>query len=140
MRICLSILLLAIAFTSCKKGELPVPKHDSGSVNTSAIDMASNYKYQVYFDLKTNSVVGQNLKTAWDLGFEATADGDRVILNSSKAMYAFNTGETDFESVTDTAGFAAHRTWDAASGNLDSTAIGDWVGKKESYIFFFCFF
>jgi len=128
------IISLAVVFTSCKKGELPVPKHDSGSVVTSSIDMGSNYKYQVYFDLKTNSVVGQNLKTAWDLGFEAKTSGNRIILNASKAMYAYNTGSTDFASITDTAGFAEHKTWDAASGNLDSTAIGNWIGNNEVYI------
>lgn len=134
MRNYLVILISAFAFVSCKKGELPVPKHDSGAVYTSTVDISSNYKYQVYFDLKTNSVVGQNLKTAWDLGFEATATGNRIILNGSKAMYAYNTGITDFASVTDTSGFAANKSWDAPSGNLDSTAIGDWIGANTVYI------
>jgi len=128
------ILVVAMIFVSCKKGEIPVPKHNSGSVHTSSVDISSNYKYQVYFDLKTNSVVGQNLKTAWDLGFEATSDGNRIVLNGSKAMYAYNTGVADFSAITDTNGFAAHKTWDAPSGNLDSTAVGNWVGTNNVYI------
>lgn len=133
-----TIIFLAIAgvllISSCKKDELPVPKHNAGSVITSSVSMESNYKYQLYFDLKTNSIVGQNLKTSWDMGFEATPEGFRVILNESKAMYAMNTGTSDFGSVTDTSGFAAAKKWDAASGNLDSTAIGDWRTDHNVYI------
>jgi len=123
-----------LLLSSCEKNELPIPKHDAGSVVTSSVSMESNYKYQVYFDLKTNTVVGQNLKTSWDMGFEATSNGYRIILNESKAMYAFNTGTSDFESVTDTTGFAAGKKWDASSGNLDSTAIGDWRINHAVYI------
>lgn len=123
-----------MAFISCKKGELPVPKHDAGDVITSAVNMESNYKWQIYFDLKTNSVVGQNLKTSWDLGFEATMTGYRIILNTSKAMFARNTGNSNFITVTDTLGFALSKRMDEPTGNLDSTAIGDWRITNNVYI------
>ncbi|CAG0964836.1 hypothetical protein FLAV_00902 [Flavobacteriales bacterium] len=119
---------------SCKKEELPIPAHDPGDVITATINMESNYKWQLFYDLNTNTVVGQNLKTSWDLGFEATSSGYRIILNTSKAMFARNTGNTNFTTVTDTIGFASNKRWDEASGNLDSTAIGDWRNTNNIYV------
>lgn len=129
-----SIILLFGIITSCQKDELPVPKHKSGNVITATVNMNSNYKYQIFYDLETNSVISQNLKTAWDLGFETSENGYRIILNSSKAMFAYNTGQTDFSAITDTTGFAANKKWDAPSGNLDSTAIGNWKTNTPVYI------
>jgi hypothetical protein len=79
-------------------------------------------------------VVGQNLKSSWDLGFETSANGYRVILNTAKAMFTWNTGDTNFVAVNDTTGFFANRSWDEASGNLDSTAIGNWTTDHPVYI------
>jgi hypothetical protein len=123
-----------LLFVSCKKEELPVTAHDPGNVITSYVNMDPSYKWQFYYDLGTNTVVGQNLKTVWDLGFEATGNGYRVILNTAKAMYARNTGSTVFSGVTDTNGFTFNRKWDEPSGNLDSTAIGDWRTTNHVYI------
>lgn len=97
---------------SCKKEELPVLAHDPRNVTTATVNMESNYKWQLFYDLKTNTVVGQNLKTSWDLGFEATPSGYRIILNTSKAMFARNTGNTDFTDITDTIGFTVNKKWD----------------------------
>jgi hypothetical protein len=49
-------------------------------------------------------------------------------------MFARNTGSTDFSAVTDTNGFELNKSWDVPSGNLDSTAIGDWRNKNEVYL------
>lgn len=122
------------ALFSCKKEELPVPIHDPGNILTSTVNLESNYKWQFFYDLKTNSFVGQNLKTSWDLGFETSANGYRIILNTSKAMFARNTGITNFSEVSDTIGFATNKNWDEASGNLDSTAIGDWKNTNNVYL------
>lgn len=123
-----------ILFFSCKKEELPVPAHDPGNVTTATVNMESNYKWQLFYDLKTNTVVGQNLKTSWDIGFEATTSGYRIILNTSKAMFARNTGNTNFATITDTTGFAVNKKWDEASGSLDSTAISDWRTTNNVYV------
>jgi hypothetical protein len=125
---------IVILLSSCQKEELPVPAHDPGDIITATVNMESNYKWQIYYDLKTNTVVGQNLKTSWDLGFESSHNGFHIILNSSKAMFARNTGKTDFLSVTDTIGFSVNKKWDEASGNLDSTAIGDWRNTNNVYV------
>ena len=128
--------LFIIGFSSCVKKELPVPAHQSGDVTTSTVDMDASYKYQVYYNLKTNTVIGQNLKTIWDIGLETSPAGYHIVLNASKSMFALNTGKTDFASVsyTDTSGFGVNRKWDEASGNMDSTAIGDWRGTNKVFI------
>lgn len=128
------IFTLCTILFSCKKAELPVPKHDAGNVTTSTVNMDASYKWQIYFDLKTNSVVGQNLKTAWDLGFENGAAGFHVVLNTAKFMFAYNTGDTNFSAIVDTIGFALNKKWDSPSGSLDTTAIGNWQGLNNVYI------
>ena len=119
---------------SCEKEELPVPKHSPGNVITATVDMESNYKWQLFYSLKNNAVVSKNLKTIWDIGFETSADGYRIIINSAKFMFVSNMGNVSFNAVTDTSGFEANKKWDEASGNLDSTAIGDWRNKNNVYL------
>jgi hypothetical protein len=126
MKLLTIFLSSAIMLISCVKDELPLPKHNPGNVITNTVNMGSNYKWQVYFNLKNNTVVGENLKTIWDLGFETSIDGYRIILNSSKAMYAAKTNQTNFSLVTDTTGFSAIKDFDSPTGNMEQTAIGDW--------------
>lgn len=124
----LGCLLLLLA---CRKEEIAIPNHNPGKVITATVDMTKDYRWQIYFDLKTNSVVGKNRKKAWDLGFETSATGFHVVINSSKFMTVYNTGETDFATVSTIAGEQLN---DAVSGNFDSTAIGDWRNTKPVYI------
>lgn len=126
MKYSIVFISLILAFSSCVKEELPIPKHDPGDVITNSVNMGSTYKWQVYFSLKNNTVVGENLKTNWDLGFESSSTGYRIILNSSKVMYAANTNQTDFGLVTDTTGFGINKKFDSPTGNMEYTAIGDW--------------
>lgn len=125
---------ICFLISSCTKEELPVLPHNAGNVTTSTVNLEANYKWQVFYNLKTNTVVSQNLKTAWDLGFENNTEGYHLILNTSKVMMASNTHVTSFEEIKDTAGFYSHRKWDAPGGDMDSTAIGDWRGTNPVYI------
>lgn len=126
----ISILLIITSFLllSCEKEEIPVEAHDQGDIITNSVKMEADYRYQLYFDLETNTMVKQHHKTIWDLGFETSATGNKVVLNTSKLMYAANTQQTNFASVVDTAGLTFK--WDASSGNLDSTAIGTWTANN----------
>jgi hypothetical protein len=124
-------LITAIALisllSSCFKEDEKIIPHDPGDVLTDSVRVATNgkYYYQSYYDLGTESIVRTNLKDSWDLGFECTVKGTKIILNSSNFMKAANSGITDFEMPVDTIGY----TWkfDASSGNPDSTAFGGWV-------------
>ncbi len=123
-----------LCITACETVELPVPKHETGNIITATVDMHTDYSYQIFYDLETHAVISQNLKTDWDLGFETSPAGNRIILNAANAMFAMNTANPDFSSVTDTAGFAMAKVFDAPTGNMDSTAIGNWQEGNPVYI------
>ncbi len=124
-------LSIALLLVSCETKELPVPARQMA---TSQIEMGGAYEYQVFYNLSTDSVISKNLKWDWDLGFECSPDGFRVILNSSKLMYAAPTDKEQLEQVKDTSGYEVSKHLDASSGNKDSTAIGDWRINKPVYI------
>lgn len=121
----LILIVISFFFVACEKEEIPIKAHDPGDVITNSVSMDPLYKNQLFFDLETNSMIKQNHKTDWDLGFETSITGNKVILNTSKLMYAANTQQTNFSSIVDTVGLTF--MWDAASGDLDSTAIGNWT-------------
>lgn len=123
------ILFIGLVLTSCFKEDEKIIAHDPGDVKTVSIELTNDYRYQVYFDLGTGDVISTNLKKTWDLGFDCSKEGTRIILNSSNFMVAASAGPVDFYSPIDTVGF----TWrfDASSGNLDSTAFGDWISYSE---------
>lgn len=114
-----------ILLTSCFKEDEKITPHDPGDVETVTIELTKDYRYQVYYDLGTSTVVSTNLKKDWDLGFNCSEDGWKIILNTSNFMVAAATGLDDFYAPIDTAGY----TWkfDASSGNPDSLAFGSWV-------------
>lgn len=125
-------MILLLFSLACEKEEIGIPAHDPGDVVTQQLEMGGNYLEQIFYRLENNSIASQNLKTDWDLGFEAGPDGWHIILNSSTGGAVANTGTTDFELVPDPK-TAAWR-WDVPGGWLDSTGIGDWRDKKEVYL------
>ncbi len=126
-------LLLGIAlFFSCKKKELPVPKHAEGSITKVIIPLTSNYKYQIYFSLGNNAIVQQQLKTSWDIAFQC--NGKNIVLNSSKMMFAYKTNDANINESSDTTGFQQNKKYDSPTGNMDSTAIGNWWSNNTTYI------
>lgn len=85
----------------------------------------SMYEDQVYFNLHDTTIVSYNSYANWDLGFESSPSGYHIILNTSKFMYAGKTESTDFTATTENT--ASSMVYDRSSGNLDSTAIGNWA-------------
>ncbi len=126
--------MLLWCLSACDRVEIPVEAHDPGLVITSSVSLDPDYKWQVYFDLETNQVVGKNLKTEWDLGFSTDPNGYEVVLNSSKGMFVSSKENIVFEAVADTVGFEHEKGLDAPTGNLDSTAIGDWRNLSKVYV------
>lgn len=129
----IGLILLCFA---CEKEEIALSKTTTTIDSTSkeviqtTIDMNSDYKNQVYFSLNENKVVSTNLKTVWDIGFES--EGSHIILNTSKAMLCTSFLSDDFEKITS----HENKIWkyDVPSGNLDSTAIGNWKDANNTYI------
>lgn len=132
---CIILLISSTLFLmSCEKKELPAPKYDRGDVITQQVEMTSNYKNQIWYRLSDNMIVTTNNKIDWDLGFESSALGFHVVLNSSKAMKVYKTHFNNLSQVTDTAGLGLGGTADMPSGNIDSTAIGNWQTINTVYI------
>lgn len=130
----LLLVMLVGTLYSCEKAEtgIPRPVQQPTAAVSAQVSMGSSYQYQIYYDLETNTAVSQNTKFSWDVGFEASADGYRVILNDSKSSFAYNSGTNNFETA-DTAGHIKTLLYDVSSGNLDSTAIGDWRTDKNVF-------
>jgi len=120
------ILLLATTLTSCFDEDSyiikPVPIND---INIPY----SVYEYQTYFSLNDTMIISHNSYADWDIGFESSPTGFHIILNTSKFMYAGNTNLSDFTAVT--SNVADTMIYDRSSGNLDSTAIGNWVDFSD---------
>ena len=119
------ISLLVLVLTSCEKDEQPIENvHLPGDETTSSVFIDSDYKYQVFYDLETNTEVAKNLTTAWDIAFECNNNRHHVKVNSSKGMLVSATGQTGFAEVKSKSG--VKWIWDNPNGLMDSTAIGEW--------------
>jgi hypothetical protein len=126
---------LMMQLSSCLSKENPVPLKPQGNKEIGQVEMGEYYPWQIYYSLKNNTLVGKNLITAWDLGFENGESGWHVITNSAKiASHVYKTNKTDLSIVTvaDTVGIKGK--FDLYTGNLDSTAVGDWKTNTNVYI------
>ena len=79
----ITFLYLFFFILSCEKGEIPISQHNSGQTNSTQINMGSDYSKQIFYKLKTNSVISENQKTEWDIAFDCSINGWNVIINSS---------------------------------------------------------
>ena len=130
----------------CFKEEEPVKPYDRGNVTTRSIPLASDYRYQIFFNLEKDSIISRNLKSDWDIAFECSntvqgtplGEGGKVYLNSANFMSCWKTDKADIDLLTDTIGFFKYKALDAAN-RPDSFAIGDvqklkkplWVRLKQ---------
>jgi hypothetical protein len=114
---------ISTTWVGCLKDEEPVKPTKSGSVITRTIEMTPQYRYQTFYNLEKDSLIGRNLKWDWDLAFDASADGSVVHINGAKYMFASAMPTQDFASVRDTQGSFQKRRWEAVN-TLDSVTIG----------------
>jgi hypothetical protein len=121
----LFLIIILIAISSCFKEDEKIPPYDRGDRTTVLIELTQNYKYQVYYSLDQNTVVSTNDKNSFDLAFESTQEGSHILLNTANFVLAAATTETQIENVTSQDGLDLK--FDPSSGNLDSTAIGNWI-------------
>lgn len=126
--------LMSCSLVSCMKEELPVPLKPKGEEKSASIDMTEDYSLQVYYSLKNNAIVASNKYTAWDIAFETAPEGWHIVLNGAKFRMAVYPMNKPFEQVKITDTTAVPSLIDAASGNLDSTAFGDWRATNKTYV------
>lgn len=124
------------SFFGCLKEENPVSPHKPGNVITRSVDLSSDYRYQLFYNLELDSVISTNLKTDWDIAFQSSpmpgTEGAKVVLNPAKFMFAWNTDREDIEKINDTVGFFNNRRWDAAN-RLDTMSIGNVLGQTKTF-------
>ncbi len=117
------LILLTFSLVACHKEEIAIEPHEAGEYAVFQAEMGQNYEHQIFFSLETNSVVSSNLKSEWDLGFESDPSGKHIVLNTSRGM-AVHRSNLPFDAITDESGLEWE--YDVTSGNLDSTAFGEW--------------
>ncbi len=89
----------------------------------------SMYENQIWFNLKDKSIITASSNLDWDLGFESDNSGHHIILNTSRFMFAGNTGSTDFNGVT--SNICDTMVYDDSNGDPDRTAIGEWADFSD---------
>ncbi len=119
-----------LATTGCLIEEQPVLPFDRGSLTTRSLNLASDYRNQIYYSLEKDSIIRQNLKTDWDLAFESNTEGVKVFLNSSKLMASLKTNISNIEDLKDIAGLT--RVYDVINRS-NITAIGDVRDLKNAF-------
>jgi len=127
------LFIIMFVFISCEMEEIPVSPHNPGDIQINQIELSNDYRHQVFYDLGSNSIISDNLKTDWDLGFESGSQGYHVILNSStysSLSYIENISFNDNIDPTDLIW-----SWDNPNGDLDSSAFGDSRSVSGFYVF-----
>lgn len=133
MRYLIPVFVVAALF-ACRKKELPISPRASGDLKTGSVEMRPDYRYQVYYHLESNSIVGKNLRTDWDLAFSTGADDKHIITNSALAMSAvFFPGKNIMDDIN-LQNYEDMRVFDPATGNLDSGAFANWWEKSGVYV------
>ncbi len=119
----LALMITIVTFSSCLKDDTPVQRPEPSEAATVSVDMGADYKYQIWFDLSTESMVKSSLKTDWDIAFDSDANENHLYLNSAKMMQAAR-APRPFETTTSITGLNFRP--DLSEGNPDSLAFADW--------------
>lgn len=115
---------------ACEQEELPLAAPvTEGEVIINSVNMTETYADQVWFDLGTNTEVSRNLKTDWDISFDASDSSNFIYLNSGLAAKAAISPTSDFNSLTSTSGLTFKS--DHQTGIKDSLAIGNWENHNK---------
>lgn len=128
--IILILVSIAALVSSCFKDDEQIAPHEPGNYITDTVALSETYKYQVYYTLSDSVSAVTNLKDLWDLGFESSANGWIVILNSSCFMKSTYLSGQEFGSQVDTTG--AIWLFNPSNGYADSLAIGRWFTVEDN--------
>jgi hypothetical protein len=124
-KLLLILVLLNFLFSGCFKEDERIPARDRGEKVTETLAMTQSYKYQVYYSLEDSMATATVDKQSYDLIFENTEAGYRILLNTANFMMASASGKYSFEEVNSFAGLDMQ--FDPSYGNLGETAIGNWM-------------
>ena len=125
--------VLVVVFVGCDQEEIPIQINDPEIFSTQ-ISLDSDYKNQVFYQISSDLIVSQNIKTDWDISFENSPDGYHIMLNSSVFSSISSFNNISFENLTSINPNSLIWDWDNPSGSLDSLAIGDYREENQVYI------
>lgn len=117
---------------SCEQNEIPIDQHLPGEIISTQINLGQNYSQQVFYNLENNSIVSNNEKNKWDLAFECSELGWRIIINSATFSQLAKISSTDFNIDINLNNL--NWSWDNPKGIDFGTAFGDYRNKEELYI------
>jgi hypothetical protein len=122
MRIILSSCLLIFLFSSCFKEDERLQPY-GGTITAITQPVQENTSY---FDFETGQAISTVPAKSWQLGFECTAAGWRIITNSGDGWFIYNTGSpVPADGITMPKNLTG--LFDLPSKLPDVTAIGNWV-------------
>lgn len=116
--------VFVVLLSSCWKDEEPFILPSGAGELTSEVSLGPNYDKMVYFNVNTQEFLIRDF-ASWDLSFQASENDFHIFLNTGNLMRVHETNLTDFDAtyaVVD----GLPWSFDASSGNIDSTAIGEW--------------
>ncbi len=125
-RYLLSAVFVATMLTSCMPIDDAIAPFDRGGTEESRVDMGSNYKTALYYDLVTRTVVMQRPISSWHLSISGDNTDSLIYINTALIMSATNLGAVAWASVTTPITTTQQLRYDAPSGDPDSTAFGRW--------------
>lgn len=91
----------------------------------------SIYNYYSFIDLDSVKIVSTALISSWDLAFDASPKGWKVLINGAISLEVAKTGSNNFSENFSTYNLPSWQ-FDASSGNEDSTAIGRWFTEENA--------
>lgn len=134
MKKILFLISLTFLIWSCEKNEIPIEPIERGNVQTAAVNMGSGYVNQVFYNLENSMVTGQTDISSWDLAFESSENGWKILLNDSRNMKAARLNYTDIEMASDSAGFGANAVVEVMEWAYTNPAMGNWRDGTGVYL------
>ncbi len=117
---------------SCEQEEIGIDPHTQGERNNIQIELEQDYKKQVYYSIDNNEITSENLKTEWDLAFEASSNGWRIVLNSSKFSKISKIESGNFnENISED---SLIWNWEIPLGINYGTALGDYRTEEVFFV------
>ena len=130
----LYLIYLVLFFIACEKDELPIEKHIMGDIASYQIQQTV-YENQIFYNLKSNTAIKENLTTDWDLAFEASEQGWKILINSSRYSDVTEFENYNFgDEITQNEINNAEKKWDNPKGLDYGTAFGNYMQKNSIYV------
>ena len=127
----LNLIFLFVLLISCEKDELPINKHSIGEVESYQV-VKNIYENQIFYSLEINNSVKDNVITEWDIAFENSKEGWKVLINSSRYSDVTEFEDYNFEDqITQAEINSAEKRWENPKGTNYETAIGDYREKNS---------